>query len=148
MAMEKKTISEEIKSWIEAASVDTGLQVSIIPDAEAQELIALIIERYVKAPCGWWWDQLKVPYVHFDSQTVRLSEILPSLEGEVYLIPEYPHLKGPVFRVKAREVEAILDDSPFFEYSIVDKHADWLVTESHHRVIFLCRWGQAGWWPG
>jgi hypothetical protein len=138
-----KTEADEIKGWIEDASLNTGFHVSILPDAEARVLTALIIERYVLGLPSWWWAQLKLPCVHFDRRTVRPSEVLPSLEGDIYLIPEYPDHEGPIFIVKAREVEAILDDCPVFEYSIVDQHADWLVTESHHDVLYVCRWADA-----
>jgi hypothetical protein len=138
-----KTEADEIKGWIEDASRNTGLQVSILPDAEARELIALIIERYVLGLPSWWWAQLKLPYVHFDRRAVKLSDVLPSLDGDIYLIPEYPDHEGPIFNLKAREVEAILDDCPGFEYTIVDKPADWLVTESHHDVLYVCRWADA-----
>jgi hypothetical protein len=136
-------VAEKIKRWIEDASLNTGLQVSILPDDEARELIALIVERYVLDLGRWWWAQLKLPYMQFDCKTVKLSGVLPSLEGDIYLIPGYQNHEGPVFVVKAGEVEAVLDDCPFFEYTIVDKHADWLVTESHHDVLYVCRWTDA-----
>lgn len=135
-----KTVADEIKGWIEDASLNTGFHVSIVPDAEAKELISLIGERYVLGLPGWWWAQLKLPYVQFDRRTVKLSEILPSLDGDIYLIPEYPNHEGPIFILKAFEVEAILDDCPAFEYSILDKRAEWFVTESHHDVLYVCRW--------
>jgi len=135
-----KTEADEIRGWIEDASRNTGFQVSILPEAEARELIALIIERYVLGLPSWWWAQLKLPYVYFDRRTVKLSDVLPSSDGDIYLIPEYPDHEGSIFIVKAREVEAILDDCPGFEYTIVDKHADWLATESHHDALYICRW--------
>jgi hypothetical protein len=138
-----KTIAEEIQGWIEDASIKVGVQVSIVPSAEARELITLIMERYVFGRPTWWWDQLKLPCVQFDRKTVRLSEILPSLEGNVYLIPEYPNHDGPVFLVSAHGVEAILNHCPIFEYSILDRRADWLITESHHDVLYVCRWVDA-----
>jgi hypothetical protein len=50
--------------------------------------------------------------------------MLRSLDGDVYLIPGYPNNQGPIFTVKALEVEAILNDCPLFEHSILSKHAE------------------------
>jgi hypothetical protein len=138
--MTMKSIADEIRGWIEDASANTGLRVSIVPDTEAKELLSVIGVRYVINLNDWWWSQLKIPYEYFDRRKTKLIDILPSLDGDVYLIPEYPNNQGPIFTVKALEVEAILNDCPLFEYSILDKHAEWFVAENHHDVLYLCLW--------
>ncbi|GGH10822.1 hypothetical protein [Silvibacterium dinghuense] len=139
MELEVRTVADEIKSWIEEAALNTGSNVSVVTDAKAQELTTLINERYVFGLPGWWWAQLKKPCSKFDRNVVRLSQILPSLESEIYLIPEYPNHEGPIFKISARDVEAVLNDCPLFEYNLLGDEGGWLISESHHDVIYLCK---------
>jgi hypothetical protein len=50
----------------------------------------------------------------------------------------------PVYSVQAHSVSALLDECPYFEYYIVAEDFSWLVTESDHNVLFVCRPQTAG----
>jgi hypothetical protein len=137
---EHRSVAEEIQEWIECASANTGIPLRIVSNEEAKTILELIGERYVRDINGsWWWEHLKLPYSHFDRTAVKLSHVLPSVEAIVYLVPNYPRNEGPFFSLQAVHVEAILNDCPLFEYSILSADGSWFLTESHHDVIYVSR---------
>jgi hypothetical protein len=136
-----KSVSDEIRGWILEAAKNTGSEVACLPDAEAEGVVNSVFDRYVEG-CNrtWWWEGLKLPYTHFDRKAVTLSGILPALAGEVYLIPQDPMHNWPVYRLKAADLEPLLNDCPLFEYGVVSVDGNWFLAESHHDVLFLCNW--------
>lgn len=139
MAYKLTSVPDDIRSWIQEAARNTGIQVAILSEAESEIVVKMIMDRYVVGNPTWWWDNLKLPFEHFDRNAVKLSAVLPSLDGEIYLIPEQPGLGWRIYKLEAAALERILDNCPLFEYSAVPLDASWFLTESHHDVIYLCR---------
>ena len=134
------SIDKEIRGWIEDGARELGIEAVVLPEAEAAVINAFLRDRYVNGnPIAWSW-ALKPPYIHFDSTKTKLSEVLPTLDGEVYLIPDTPEVNNPVFKIRAAEVESVILNCPGFEYSIANMNGDWLVAEFHHDVFLVSKY--------
>ena len=131
---------DEIDRWIQDAAKETGIRMAVLSQAEAQAILKLVTDRYVHGQSSWWWDELKLPYTQFDRSSVKLSAALPSLVVDVYLFPDYPNHEGPIYKLRAADIELLLGECPLFAYSVVSADGTWFLTESDHDVIYLCRW--------
>jgi hypothetical protein len=139
---------DEIRDWLMAAADNTGCSVEMLPRGEDYAIVARLFSKYVNeisnpGSCeignpGSWWMGLKLPYVCFHRSEKKTSDILPSLDGFVHLLPEAPRLAF-VYRIKAVELETILDDCPGFEYVVASEDGSWLMTENHHDMFYLCK---------
>ena len=131
---------DEIRDWLMAAADNTGCSVEMLPGDEEDAIVARLFSKYVneiRNP-GSWWMGLKLPYECFHRTEKKISDVLPSLDGIVHLLPEAPRLAF-VYRIKAVELETILDNCPGFEYVVASEDGSWLMTENHHDMFYLCK---------
>ena len=130
---------DQIRDWLMEAAASTGCAVEMVPDAEEASIVAQLRGTYVNEMCdpGRWWEDLKLPYEYFNRSDRTLSEVMPSLEGSVYLLPEAPQFAF-VYRLRATDVETVIMDCPGFEYAIASEDGSWLIVENHHDVFYRC----------
>jgi len=130
---------DEIRDWLMEAAANTGCAVEMLPDAEEERIIAKLRDMYTNGEQdpGQWWQDLKLPYEYFDSTKTELSEILPSLDGYVHLIPEAPR-RAFIYRIKAADLQAVIWDCYGFLYAVASEDASWLVIENDHNQYYRC----------
>jgi hypothetical protein len=135
-----KSVEEEILVWLTAASAATGCGIEILTGTEQDAIIQSLSATYVDGirDPGWWWMGLKLPYEFLDGKNKRISQVLPSLEGNVHLLPDGPRFTF-VYRLKAVDLETIIMDCPGFQYAASAEDGSWLMTENHHDMFYLCR---------
>ena len=132
-------LQDEIERWLNEAACELRITLRRLAEREASLIIDALQSRYIKGNPRAWWESLALPYSQFDSKAVRLSSVLPTLSENIYLIPESPKNNGPVYEVDAASLEALLNDCPYFEYSVTNGDRSWLLMESDHNIFFLCR---------
>ena len=130
---------DEIRDWLMEAAANTGCAVERLPHAEEEKIVTRLRDTYTNGERnpGLWWEDLKLPYEYFNRSDRTLSEVMPSQNGNVYLLPDAPHF-ALVYRVRAADVEAVIMDCPGFEYAIASEHGSWLIIENHHDVFYRC----------
>jgi hypothetical protein len=133
-------MGDDVTTAIRSAIVRLSLAAKEIMDATAAKRITdEVRRRFVVGSPRAWWMNLAVAAETADSTSVRLIDVLPEKKCRCWLIPEVETTAWPVFDVESRDIQAILDECPFFEYYIVPRDFTWLVAESDHNEFFVCR---------
>ena len=128
----------EVELWIEAAAQRLGVDVKRLNEQAANALVSSLKERYVRGNPRVWWLDLAVAFTTHDSSKLRLSSVLPSLDGEALLIPETEGEELPVYQTYAAALEELIVACPYFEYYVAGGKLEWLVIESDHNVFYVC----------
>jgi hypothetical protein len=133
-------MDQEIEEWLESAAVSTGLPIERLPTDRAAEIEHRARQCFVSDNPRAWWMSLSGSCEHFDAKERKLKEVLPDGATKCWLIAETGSTSGlPVYSLDVRNVSAVLDECPYFEYYIVAEDFSWLVAESDHNVLFVCR---------
>lgn len=128
----------EIETWTDDAISLLGLCATKLgPDAASQVRDALLQRFIAEKTTPWWWSALAVPATTYSSLEHSLSSVLPSTEGVGYLIPETEDDRPPVYELRLCDVQALIEECPFFEYYVAGPNLDWLLIESHHNEFFV-----------
>lgn len=132
-------MSRELETWIDEAAATLGISLERLTQNDALLVTEEVRARFVNGSPRVWWLGLKTPYIYYDSDTTRLSQVLPELAGKLFFIPESDDEDPlPVFRIEASDIESLIDECPFFEYYVVDSNKSWLVAETEHDVFIIC----------
>ena len=132
-------MNNDVTSSIRSAILRLGLNVKELNATQARNVNKEAIHRYVVGSPRAWWMSLTVQPETADSTVVKLMDVIPGKTGRCWLIPEVDSSSGPVFDVEVRNIQAILNECPFFEYYVVAKDFSWLIVESDHNEFFVCR---------
>ena len=132
-------------NWIDEieASIEESARTQHIPLRKLDERDAALVKntgrrRFVDGEPRVWWLGLSRPIVgQYDRRSVDLNTVLPSNTGSCWLIPE--NERRPVYEVDASLVKKLLDECLLFEYNIIARDFDWLVAETGHDMIYVCR---------
>ena len=127
-------------SEIESAIKTLGLsdkQISMLPEEQGRKILATVKEAFLdgKNPM-FWWEQYRDAEVWQPAAPgfELLEDLCP--EAEVYLVPqgedeEHVYISSP------GTVSEVLRECAAFEYTVIGKALDWLVTETHHDTIVV-----------
>jgi hypothetical protein len=129
----------ELDTWIDEAAVTLGIPLERLTQNDALLVTEEIRVKFVDGSPRVWWLGLKTPYTYYDSDSTRLSQVLPKLNGKLLLIPESDD-EGPlaVLKIEATCIEKLIGACPFFEYYVVDSDKSWLVAETEHNIFIVC----------
>jgi hypothetical protein len=136
---------DHIRDWLMAASAETGCAVEMPSRDEGDRIVAELMKTYINEARNprrsrdprYWWEHMKLPYERFTCKEKRISEVLPSLEGYVHLLPEAPHIAF-VCRIRAAELETVIEACCGFEYAVASEDGSWLIMENDHDEFFRC----------
>lgn len=129
---------DEIEQWIEEASRNQNIPIRKLTDQDARVVKETAQQRYVKGnPRVWWLDLARPIDEHYDRRSVDLTTVIPSKSGRCWLIPE--NERRPVYEVDVTQVQQLLDDCNLFEYNLVARDFSWLVAETDHDMLYICR---------
>lgn len=131
-------MTHEIANWVDDAISRMALEGFRVTEPRATEIYSTAQYRFVEGCPRVWWDALKVPYEIFDSKFVDLSEVIPRTSSSCWLVPE-TGLEITVYSVKCSDVPSIIRECPYFEYYVVDGEYRWMIAESDHNQLFVCR---------
>ncbi len=135
-------MDQEIEEWLESAAISTGLPIERLPTDRAAEIERRARQRFVTDNPRAWWMSLSGSCEHFDAKEHKLEDVLPAGAAKCWLIAETGSTSGlPVYSLDVRNLSAVLDECPYFEYYVVAEDFSWLIAESDHNVFFVCRLG-------
>jgi hypothetical protein len=133
-------MDQEIVGWIDSASASTGLPIERLTKDRAALVEGRARKQFVTGNPRAWWMSLSGPCEAFGANERSLQDVLPAGETKCGLIPETGSSSGlPVYSLDARSLSPLLAECPYFEYYIVAEDFSWLVAESDHNVLFVCR---------
>ncbi len=84
-------VMQEIQRWINDAADRLGINLEAQSKIVSQEIVNSALATFVENTPRVWWLSLKLPSEQFSSETMRLSEVLPSQDGECWLVIESDH---------------------------------------------------------
>jgi len=88
-----------------------------------------------------WWMSLKHPFESFDySEGFGFEDLprhVPLGEERCWFIPETEEEYPPVFDAEVTLVSLVLAQCLAFEYYMVGKGFDWLITENDHNQVIV-----------
>lgn len=127
----------EIEKWIEEASEENALNLSMLTSLSAAEVVNAIKGRFVKGNPRVWWLSLQTPFTSVSSVGVNIADIVPTRNELVYLIPETEAANLPVYHVKPGDIEVLRRECPPFEYYVTDDSLEWLLIETDHDEFII-----------
>jgi hypothetical protein len=93
-----------------------------------------------------WWMALKQPFESFDySDGFGFEDLIrhvPPDNPRCWFIPETEEQYPPVFDADVNCISAVLAQCSYFEYYLVGKNLDWLITENDHNQIIVSKISQ------
>lgn len=135
-------MDREIEEQIESAAISIGLPIERLSTDRAAEIERRARQRFVRENPRAWWMSLSGSCEHFNANEYKLEDVLPAGSAKCWLIAETGSTSGlPVYSLDASSVSAVLDECPYFEYYVVAADFSWLVAESDHNILFVCRSG-------
>ena len=137
-----QSLREMIGGWIRSAASETRIHLIQLSDSESAKIVAALHDHYVIGNPWAWWMSLSMAYDTWDSREVNISSILPTLSDQVYFIPEAARNHPHVYRVRAGDLERLIDNCPGFEYNVASLDGSWLLAESDHDIFYLCKSSQ------
>jgi hypothetical protein len=113
---------------------------------EWEPLLRGIAERFLERgvrdmPCVWWWDCWKNP-----DPSLQPADALTYLESRLPREPSFWFLASEedgkfwVAKASGEGIIRVLRNVHYFEYYIVSRDLQWIISENHHGVLSGCNW--------
>lgn len=130
------TAFSEISEAIKTLQLNSQ-EIAEVEAYEADLLIKDIKEIFLggKNPSFWWEHYLEAESYNPDIPGYQLLDKL-SPDKEVYFIP-HEEKETKVYLSNPETITKVLGECAAFEYSIVGKKLDWIITENHHDTIVV-----------
>src|SRR5437763_15766266 len=112
-------MNSEVFEWVTKAIKSLRIPVTPLAAEEARVVVSNAKRAFVRGDPRAWWLDLKGPTQVYDSKTTRLKDVLPTNDKSYWFIPEIEEDELPVFDLTGRQIEAVLDECPFFEYYVL-----------------------------
>jgi predicted NUDIX family NTP pyrophosphohydrolase len=139
--MNRADMNDEVTTSLRRAVMRLHPRAAELDAAAAKRVTDEAVRRFVLGSPRAWWMNLAVPAEVTDSTASTFIDVVPEKTGRCWLIPEIETAGWPVFDVEVADIQAILNDCPFFEYYVVARDFSWLLAESDHDEFFVCRAG-------
>jgi hypothetical protein len=112
------------------------------PD-QAKGIVERARDRFVFNNPRAWWMSLKHPYESFNySDGFGFEDLIrhiPEGNEKCWFVSETEKEYAPVFDVNVNWTSRVLGECFSFEYYLVGKQFDWLITENDHNQVIVCR---------
>jgi len=110
---------------------------------EARRIVKRAMDRFVINNTRAWWMSLTQPHESFDySDGFGFEDLIrhvPEENVKCWFVPETEEEYAPVFDANVDYISRVLGECFCFEYYLVGKQFDWLITENDHNQVIVCR---------
>jgi hypothetical protein len=125
----------EIDQWIADAALSLGRDFSPATPSTSVEAISKAKAAFVRGnPRVWWLGLLHAPRV-VSSAHEKLVNLVPP--GKAWLMPEHGAEGGAIYELAPKDIDAIRENCPLFEFNVVDRDFRWMVSESDHDMFLI-----------
>ncbi|HEV7747814.1 MAG TPA: DUF6756 family protein [Pyrinomonadaceae bacterium] len=139
-------MDDEIEKQVDQAATDLNLSADVFTKCDP-EIAKLVVQKaqvtFVIGNPRAWWMSLKYPFDSFDYSEgfgfQDLARHVPPGNEKCWFIPETEEQYPPVFDAEVESIPLVLAQCISFEYYLVGKQFDWLITESDHNQIIVSR---------
>jgi hypothetical protein len=110
--------------------------------AESSAVVKRAMEIFVEGNPRSWWLSLKGSREHYPYDTVAFEHIRDHISADdqrCWFIPETEAEHLPVYECDVDAVVQILSRCFLFEYYIVGKKMNWLIINTDHGELVVCR---------
>lgn len=132
-------MSTDIEEWIAEAMQNLSLVNRRLETQVAEDLTARAHRTFVNGSPRVWWLSLKFePEQRWSNRETELVQLSEAPDEFGYFIPETDG-QLPVYRLTARESQAVIYDCPYFEYNFLDERLTTLIIETHHNEFLVVK---------
>lgn len=139
-------------AWLDDAIRRLSLDVTPLPEPEADEVVRRLAEAFVDRPAStFWWDALRsdpvvISYHRDPEPFLAMASILERLACEpdqsVVVLAGIDDRDGNSaavdgFRGRVKAIVRALGDCPGFEFVIVDEAMTWAIFDTHHDAVVV-----------
>lgn len=112
------------------------------PDAARQIQQEAMKAFVVNNPRAWWMAlrhrQASVHFPQGDGHR-HLQDYVPASQSRAWFIIETGQAALPVYDVEVASLARIISECQFFEYYLVDRDFEWLICDTDHNELVICR---------
>jgi hypothetical protein len=127
----------EIEEWIKNALAVLKLSDRRMETVESERVLSAAQRRFVHGAPRVWWLGFGAINSSQAVETSRLSSLVEDSDEIGWFIPETEGGGNLVYRLTAKEVEAVVEDCPFFEYYFLDAGEQRLIAETDHNQFVI-----------